>query len=69
MFSWLLDSIAKQKAKEIAEQSSPLSEFVRNASSAQKKKLYKAVLRAATEDQQRTLEDAQRKRRLVEESA
>ena len=38
--------------------STPFSEFIRNASSAERKKVYKVVLARATERQQRVLEKA-----------
>ena len=44
------------KPKKVA--STPFSEFIRNASSAQKKKVYKVVLERATERQKRVLREA-----------
>lgn len=38
--------------------STPFSEFIRNASSAERKKVYKVVLARATERQQRVLKEA-----------
>jgi hypothetical protein len=43
----------KRKPKAIA--STPFSEFIRNASSAEKKRVYKRVLEKATESQNRVL--------------
>lgn len=39
-------------------ESTPFSDFIRNASSAEKKKVYKEVLRKATERQQAVLQAA-----------
>lgn len=43
----------------------PLSHFVRNASSGDKKRVYAEVLRKATESQVRVLEEAQREQRAT----
>lgn len=43
----------RPKLKKVA--STPFSDFIRNASSAEKKKVYKVVLERATERQQRVL--------------
>lgn len=43
----------RPKPKKVA--STPFSDFIRNASSAEKKKVYKVVLERATERQQRVL--------------
>jgi hypothetical protein len=43
----------KRKPKAVA--STPFSEFIRNASSAEKKRVYKRVLEKATESQNRVL--------------
>ena len=43
----------KRKSKAVA--STPFSEFIRNASSAEKKTVYKRVLEKATESQNRVL--------------
>ena len=43
------------KRKPKAVDSTPLSEFIRNASSAEKKRVYKTVLKKATESQNRLL--------------
>ncbi|MHB8744718.1 MAG: hypothetical protein ACYC9L_16590 [Sulfuricaulis sp.] len=43
----------KRKPKAVA--STPFSEFIRNASSAEKKRVYKRVLEKATESQNRLL--------------
>lgn len=44
------------KSKKVA--STPFSEFIRNASSADKKKVYTGVLKRATERQNRVLADS-----------
>mgnify|MGYP001602170072 CR=1 FL=1 len=55
--------IFRSKPKTVA--STPMSEFVRNASSREKKRVYKVVLEKATERQQRvSREAAQRRGRL-----
>jgi hypothetical protein len=41
----------------------PLSNFIRNASSGDKKRVYSEVLRKATESQVRVLEEAEREHR------
>lgn len=46
----------RNKPKKVA--STPFSEFIRNASSAERKKVYKDVLARATERQQRVLKAA-----------
>lgn len=43
----------RSKSKKVA--STPFSDFIRNASSAEKKKVYKVVLQRATERQQHIL--------------
>lgn len=43
--------------------STPISEFVRNASSRDKKRVYKIVLEKATEEQRRVLREAAERRR------
>ena len=43
----------KQKSKTVS--STPFSEFIRNASSAEKKRVYKRVLEKASESQNRVL--------------
>lgn len=43
----------KRKSKSV--QSTPFSEFIRNASSAEKKRVYKRVLEKASESQNRVL--------------
>jgi hypothetical protein len=43
----------KRKSKAVA--STPFSEFIRNASSAEKKRVYKRVLEKASESQNRVL--------------
>jgi hypothetical protein len=43
----------KRKSKAVA--STPFSEFIRNASSAEKKRVYKRVLKKASESQNRVL--------------
>lgn len=43
----------------------PLSHFVRNASSGEKKKVYSEVLRRATESQVRVIEQAEREQRAA----
>lgn len=43
----------KRKSKAVA--STPFSEFIRNASSAEKKRVYKRVLEIASESQNRVL--------------
>ena len=43
----------KRKSKAVA--STPFSEFIRNASSAEKKRVYKHVLKKASESQNRVL--------------
>lgn len=45
--------IFKSKTKAVA--STPFSEFIRNASSAEKKRVYKRVLEKASESQNRVL--------------
>ena len=42
--------------------SSPFSEFIRNASSARKRRVYAAVLTGATEQQQRVMAEAKRRK-------
>ena len=46
-------SLFKRKTKAVA--STPFSEFIRNASSAEKKRVYKRVLEKASESQNRVL--------------
>ena len=46
----------RKKPKKVA--STPFSDFIRNASSADKKKVYKVVLEKATERQQNVLKAA-----------
>jgi hypothetical protein len=46
----------KRKSKAVA--STPFSEFIRNASSAEKKRVYKRVLEKASESQNRILKRA-----------
>lgn len=46
----------KRKSKAVA--STPFSEFIRNASSAEKKRVYKRVLEKASESQNRVLNRA-----------
>lgn len=48
--------IFRSKPKTVA--STPMSEFVRNASSREKKRVYKVVLKKATERQQRISREA-----------
>jgi hypothetical protein len=48
------------KKKRVA--STPFSDFIREASSEEKKRVYSAVLRRATESQTRVLERAERRR-------
>lgn len=48
--------------KKPAVASTPFAEFVRNASSAEKKRVYSVVLQKATERQQRVLDEAKRTR-------
>ncbi|MEP7186865.1 MAG: hypothetical protein ABI767_13605 [Rhodanobacter sp.] len=48
--------IFRTKTKKVA--STPFSDFIRNASSAEKKKVYKVVLQKATERQQLILTKA-----------
>lgn len=52
--------------KKPAVASTPFSEFVRNASSAEKKRVYSVVLQKATERQQRVLDEAKRTRQSRE---
>ncbi len=47
----------RNKPKKVA--STPFSEFIRNASSAERKKVYKDVLARATERQMRVLKEAE----------
>jgi hypothetical protein len=42
--------------------STPISEFIRNASSAEKKRVYKVVLEKATESQKRVMRAAAQRR-------
>lgn len=48
--------------------STPFSEFIRNASSAEKKRVYTEVLRKATERQNRVLAEYQSELRVREQS-
>ena len=60
--------IFRSKPKSVA--STPISEFIRNASSAEKKRVYKIVLEKATERQRRvSLDAAQLRARLCTNSA
>ena len=54
-------------AKQKPTTSSLFSEFMRNASSAEKKRVYGRVLTRATEEQQRVLTEAKRLRELTTE--
>lgn len=54
--------------KERAVASTPLSEFVRNASSSEKKRVYTVVLKKSTERQQRVLDEAKRIRQSREKA-
>lgn len=49
--------------------STPFSEFIRNASSAEKKRVYTVVMRKATERQNRTLAEYQAELRMRGQSA
>ncbi len=51
------DFLVKRKTKGY---SSPLSNFVRNASSAEKKRVYKVVMERATERQMRVIRSARK---------
>lgn len=51
------------KPKKVA--STPFSEFIRNASSAEKKKVYKVVLERATIRQQRVLREAAGRKEVI----
>lgn len=60
--------IFRSKPKTVA--STPMSDFVRTASSRDKKRVYKVVLKKATERQQRVMrEAAQRRGRLCTNDA